>query len=145
MLEIVDDEGESVGDFLSGPAPVELVDERRVVAAEGFGEGETEWAFSWFSPRESAGGLTLYIAMLDGDGAGLSDVRFIDPLNDDVATMTLRLCPTGEECPEPQAPEAPTSQVGCSVGGTTAGAPWGAVLLLLLGLGLVPRRRRHRG
>ena len=81
-----------------------LTDERyrenRVAVAEGFGEGETEWAFAWFAPSEPVA-ATLHIAMLDGDGASDPEVRFIDPLSDDVATMTVRLCPVGQDCPPP--------------------------------------------
>ena len=142
MLEIVNDQGESVGDFLPGSAPVELVDERRVLAAEGFGEGETEWSFTWFTPRDPAGPLTLYIGMLDGDGANEPTLRFIDPLNDDVATLVLRLCPVGEPCPAPQGDPEIESAVHCGAAGTSS-VPGSAALWLCIVIALFMFRRHH--
>ncbi len=139
MFEIVDQGGTPVGDYLPGPAPVELVDERRVIAAEGFGEGENEWSFTWFSPQEAVGPLHLYLAMVDGDGAGEPELRWIDPLNDDVATLDLRLCPAGQPCPKgPSDPEI-ESAVHCGVTGQDSSGPlW---FYLLLSLVLVAGRR----
>jgi hypothetical protein len=143
MLEFVNDQGESMGEYLPGPAPVELVDEGRVLAAEGFGEGEDEWSFTWFSPREASGPITLHLAMLDGNGADETELRFIDPLEDDVATMTLRLCPVGESCPKPASPAEIESAVHCSVMGTSASS--GVLLWLLIGLLLLARKRLWPG
>lgn len=144
MLEFVSDEGESVGDYLPGPAPIELVDERRIIAAEGFGEGETEWRFTWFSPRESAGPLTLHIAMLDGDGAGEPELRWIDPLNDDVATLTLRLCPVSESCPARASDIETKSKVHCNLAGTNSSAASALLWLLIACLALGPQQARRR-
>lgn len=140
MLEFVDDQGVSIGDYLPGPAPADLVDDRRIVAAEGFGEGETEWSFTWFSPRESAGPVTLYLAMLDGDGAGETDLRWIDPLNDDVATLELRLCPTGEPCPAPGGDVEIESKVHCNLAGSNLSAASALLWLFMAVLVLRPRR-----
>jgi hypothetical protein len=144
MLEIITDQGESVGDFLPGPAPTELIDEGRIIAAEGFGEGETEWSFTWFSPRDPVGPLTLHIAMLDGDGAGEPELRFIDPLNDDVATMTLRLCPEGEACPAQAGDAEIESKVHCNLAGTNSSAT-SALLWLVIALVFLGSRARGFG
>ena len=134
MLEIVDDEGQALGDYLIGPAPTELIDEGRIVAAEGFGEGENQWSLTWFSPREITGPATLYIAMVDGDGAGEEELRWIDPLNDDVATMSLRLCPVGETCSPPASRDETESAAGCSVGGKNSSTSLFLILLLAMAL-----------
>jgi MYXO-CTERM domain-containing protein len=138
-LEFLDDAGESAGSYIlsNDPNPIELVDDGRVLSTEGFGNGEDAWSFTWFSPREAPGAITLYIAMLDGDGAGEPELRWIDPLNDDVATLQLRLCPAGESCPDVASQPEPNSPVHCSTGG---GAPsWAALLIALL---VLHRRRR---
>jgi hypothetical protein len=139
-FEIVNDMGESVGDYILGEGPLALANERRVVAAEGIGEGETQWSFTWFSPREGLGPLTFYLAMVDGDGAGEKELRWIDPLNDDVAIVRQRLCPKGQTCQEPETPDPPVSPVHCS-----SGSSGSAATLLLLGafllLGLGQARR----
>ena len=140
MLEIVNDQGESMGDYLPGSAAVELVDDRRVIAAEGFGEGENEWSFTWFTPREPAGPLTLYMGMLDGDGAGETEIRFIDPLNDDVATLELRLCPLGQPCPQAAGDPEIESAVHCGITGSSS-LHGSAILWLTIVFGLVMSRR----
>jgi uncharacterized protein (TIGR03382 family) len=131
--DITDLSGNPVGELSSSfGSIVEIVDEGRVAVAEGFGNGETEWSFSWFAP-DAAVPARLHIAMLDGDGASDPVRRFIDPLNDDVATATLDLCPAGMQCEAPPAPDEETSPAGCSAGGPGTLGVGAVVVLLLLG------------
>ncbi len=132
--EVLDADGNPVGRFAG--RGVELRNDYTVAIAEGFGEGETQWEFSWWAPPEPVA-ATLYIAMLDGNGAGETERRFIDPLDDDVATLEIRLCPKGEVCPHPDPPDVETSPAGCSAAGTQNGLL--SLFLLLLVSALVPR------
>lgn len=131
--ELTDELGRPVGRWAAGSdSVVELRDQGTVAIAEGFGNGESSWSFSWWAPEEG-GAATLYVAMLDGDGASDKVTRFIDPLHDDVATLRLPLCPVDEKCSESPATEGPGSPAGCSsTGGADPGA--GMVLLLLVWL-----------
>lgn len=115
---------------------VSVVDNGRVAVAEGFGTGETEWRFTWSAPVDPVP-ATLYLAMLDGDGASDPINRFIDPLDDDVAVVSLTLCPEGQTCTPPDEPEQDKSPAGCTASGQPASL-WGLGLLSLL---LVRRRR----
>ena len=108
---IVDFDGESIGRF-SGGSVVETASEGTIAIAEGFGRGETEWSFSWAAPADPVPAI-LHIAMLDGDGASDPVRRFIDPLNDDVATIEFALCPSGMTCESPSLPPDETSPAGC--------------------------------
>ena len=70
--------------------------------------------------------------MLDGDGADDPIRRFIDPLNDDIATFSLDVCPADEGC-ETDAPAKVDAEevapMGCS---STGGGPVSGALALLL-------------
>jgi len=140
--DITDESGTPVGQFAGGAGTgVELELERTLAIAEGFGNGETEWSFSWWAP-DVATAATLRIAMLDGDGASDPERRFIDPLNDDVATLSLSLCPQGESCAPVSEPSAEVSPTGCRAAGGN-GQPRSIWLapLLLLAFGYGSRRR----
>ncbi len=142
--EILDADGVPLGTF-GAPAggTVAVVGDGTIAVAEGFGTGETEWRFTWFAPVDGAP-ATLHLAMLDGDGAGATDRRFIDPLNDDVVVIALPLCPEGQECKPPPPVEEPTSPAGCSASGPPAAWWLAAPLLLLWGAGRRRRDRRHK-
>lgn len=134
--------GQTVGRLAtSSGSIVELVDDGQVAVAEGFGNGESEWSFSWWAPEEGTP-ATLHIALLDGDGASEPVRRFIDPLNDDVATAKLSLCPVGMECAPPAPPAEETSPAGCrAAGGRFSPSSWLFVGLLCI-LGFVRGHRR---
>lgn len=117
---------------------VHIVGGGTAAIAEGFGNGELEWTFFWAAP-DAAEPVTLYMAMLDGDGASDPEIRWIDPLNDDVAALQLLLCPTGLSCPPPPPPaDDETSAVDCSTGGGALGTLV-LVLLVLISLRSLPR------
>ncbi len=126
--EIADSEGKPVGRFTG--SGIDLEKDSTVVIAEGFGNGEDEWEFTWLAPA-TAVPATLYIAMLDGDGASDPVNRFIDPLNDDIATMELLLCPEGDSCTPPDKPAEERSPAGCSTGGSNNGMGTLGFLLLV--------------
>lgn len=131
--EVTDSRGQGVGS-LAASASVELADNDRVAIAEGFGNGETEWSFSWFAPDDPQP-ATLYLALLDGDGASDPIRRFIDPLNDDVITVQVALCPTGMDCKPLAAPDEETSPAGCSaVNPIRTSGVWVILLLALVAL-----------
>ncbi len=136
--QITDAEGTPVGAFAGNE--IELLNQNTLVIAEGFGNGEDAWEFSWWAP-ETAVPATLYIAMLDGDGAGETERRFIDPLNDDFAALQIVLCPEGQRCEPPAPPPADISPAGCSTGGKGASS----VVLLGILLCIWPAFRRRTG
>jgi hypothetical protein len=137
--DFTDSSGLPVGFVASGGSQVLLESERTVAVAEGFGEGETEWSFSWWAP-DVAVPITLHIAMLDGDGANDPVRRFIDPLNDDVATLSLQLCPEGESCEVSPESEEEVAPMGCALANESG--LLGAFLSLFF---LCIWRRRGRG
>ncbi len=126
--EMTDAEGTPVGRFTA--SGIGLEKDFTVAIGEGFGTGENEWEFSWLAP-EIAVPATLYIAMVDGDGVSDPETRLIDPLNDDVATMALLLCPDGEVCTPPDEPEEERSPAGCATGGSNNGMAMLGFLLLV--------------
>tara|TARA_R110002096_G_scaffold434832_1_gene658031 strand:+ start:5399 stop:6139 length:741 start_codon:yes stop_codon:yes gene_type:complete len=139
-VDFTDSEGNPVG-LVSGGAPqIVLAAERTVAVAEGLGEGETSWDFSWWAP-DVAVPMTIHIAMLDGDGADDAIRRFIDPLNDDIATFSLDVCPEDEGCETDGTANGDAEEVapmGCSSSGR--GPVSGALALLLI---LFVGRRRQ--
>jgi uncharacterized protein (TIGR03382 family) len=132
--EILGTDGQPVGSLTAPLAGVvEIVDDGHVAVAEGFGRGETEWRFSWAAPPDSVP-ATLYLAMLDGDGATDPIIRFIDPIDDDVALVRLHLCPMGQTCPPPSPPEEEKSPAGChAANGVGSAWPLGLLLVLMWG------------
>lgn len=143
--EVVGDDGAALGAFaVTVGSVMRLRNDGQLAIAEGFGRGETEWDMRWTAP-DTPVPATFHLGMLDGDGAGLADVRFIDPINDDVAVLALRLCPTGQTCPAAEPPPADRSAVQCSSSGDAGGGAWLAAALVLLsacrgGRGLRSRR-----
>jgi MYXO-CTERM domain-containing protein len=138
--DITDAVGNSIGLLSAGVGNiVEIVDEGRIAVAEGLGNGETEWSFTWVAP-EVAVPARLYIALLDGDGANDPVRRFIDPINDDVATLRFDLCPAGGECPPQAEPGKETSPAGCQVSDHPGARGALAFLVVFFLLGHRPRR-----
>ncbi len=135
--DFTDADGNPVGFPAGGASQVLIESDRSVAVAEGLGEGETEWTFSWWAPNEGVP-ATLHIAMLDGDGAGLVDRRFIDPLNDDVATLKLQLCPEGEVCDGQSDDTIDVAPMGCAVADSS-----GMQMVWMLLIGLIAIRRRQ--
>lgn len=136
VAELVDDNNVPVGALASPDLDkVELVDDGNVIAGEG--KGITMWSFIWTAPAAGRGAATLYVGVVDGNGANSAQVPQNDPGGDDVATAKLRLCEGGSSCPEPPSPtQVESSAASCSA--TGGSAPWMIALALF---GLVRRRR----
>lgn len=95
----------------------------------------SSWTFKWGSPPAGRGFVDLYVAAVDGDGAGSQTTEQGDPLNDDVVTGVLRLAEKGQ--PAPPLPELVPTAAGC----TALPLQDAALMLLLPGLLFVRRRR----
>jgi hypothetical protein len=131
--EIVDD-SRAIAGGLSATDLVQLVDDGNVAAGEG--KDITMWTFTWTAPAAGRGAATLYLGMVDGNGANRADVPENDPGGDDVAIAKLRLCEGAPGCAEPAPPAVTDSKAGgCAA---TTGASPIAIVLALLAL----RRRR---
>lgn len=141
VMEILADSGEHVGAYAVDVinTPMRIADDARVPIAEGFGEGESEWTFTWTAPDADPGPATLFLGALDGDGASDPDRRWIDAINDDVAVVELRLCTSGTECPELESQEEEQSAVACSA----AEGSRELILWLAIALAIVLSRRRR--
>ncbi len=140
--EIVDDAGEPVGFFAGDGALISLQGEESFAVARGAGEGRTEWEFSWWAPAEPIP-ATLYLAMLDGDGCSDSEEGCVEPLNDDFATLQLKLCPEGQTCEDAESPGNESAPMACAAA-TGASPLSGLALLLVLLYGRRARRRTNR-
>lgn len=142
LMEAVDDRGVAVGSF----APIEtgsatVVDDGRVLG--GRAGPETEWRFRWTAPAAGTGALTLYLGMVDGDGAGNTAESQTDPMGDDVAMLAVRACEGSSGCADRATrppDESPTA--GCAAAGTSTATAVAVVLLLLVALRRRSRTRR---
>lgn len=62
----------------------------------GTNPGETEWSFSWTSPPEAGHGTaTLHLAVVDGNGGGVTGEAFTDPFGDDLLVTKIDLVEAG--------------------------------------------------
>lgn len=53
--------------------------------------GVTSWSFGWVAPPAGTGPVTMYLAVVDGDGAGSGPTETLtDPFGDDVVVTRLR-------------------------------------------------------
>ena len=82
-----------------------------------------QWHFQWQAPPAGTGAVALYLAGVDGDGAGSVEEIATDPLGDDVMTAELSFFEAGHP------PPAGDTASGCE--GARSAAPWGLGLLLL--------------
>jgi uncharacterized protein (TIGR03382 family) len=136
VAEFVDDMHMTVGTLVSPDIDkVELVDDGNVVSGEG--KGITMWTFNWTAPAAGRGAATLYLSMVDGNGAESAQVPQNDPGGDDVANVKMRLCEGGGSCPEPAKPALTDSKAaGCNASGGAS-----PLLVVLALFGLLRRRR----
>ena len=113
----------------------------------------TAWPFEWTAPEAGRGPLTLYVGMLDGDGASDAVIGRTDPFGDDFATLTRRLCEGAGECAlRVEEPGEIHSAASCEIkplgridsSSDDSFAAFSRGLLLLLGLLLWSARRRRR-
>jgi len=132
VAEIVDDTGTPAGTLASPDVDlVKTIDDGFVISGEG--KDTTMWSFLWTAPTAGRGAVTLYLGMVDGNGAATSTVPQNDPGGDDVAVARLRMCEGAPGCADVAKPPLTDSKAaGCSAGGGLA-SPL-LVLLALLGL-----------
>lgn len=98
LLELDDAAGEPIAGFADyDPDVVRPVDSGRVLFAVA-AEERVEWTFGFVMPAAGAGPLGLYLAAVDGDGAGDATRARTDPLGDDVAAVAVALCEGAPGC-----------------------------------------------
>jgi hypothetical protein len=63
-----------------------------ILASDSTQPGETEWAFTWRAPAAGRGTITMWLGVVDGDGAGSPATSTLtDPFGDDVAMGAFAL------------------------------------------------------
>lgn len=78
------------GSITNAPADQFDVQLRTTVLSTGTAVGVTSWTFSWVAPPAATGPVTLYLAVVDGDGAGSGPTETLtDPFGDDVAASSI--------------------------------------------------------
>jgi hypothetical protein len=105
--------------------------------------GETAWHLWWTAPAAGTGPLTLYVALVDGNGGGGVAADDQDPLGDDTVTAIITI-------PEAGAPVSVSPKAGCGLtlsdgfAQQTNGGTY-VVGILLLASEILRRRRRRPG
>jgi MYXO-CTERM domain-containing protein len=143
VAEFVDDSKQPVGALATPDVDkVELINDGFVVSGEG--KGISMWTFTWTAPPAGRGAATLYLGMVDGNGANDIQVPKNDPSGDDVAVAKLRLCEGAPGCSgEPPKRELTESKAaGCNASARDAPGRTSLLLALVALVGLLHRRRR---
>jgi hypothetical protein len=84
-MTIMDESGAVAGDFSGFAAEDFYVRGRSIIASSGTTVGVTEWSFRWTAPAAGRGEITLYLGVVDGNGANSpADVTLTDPFGDGV-------------------------------------------------------------
>lgn len=148
LAELLADDLTAVGTF-SGRDLQPVRDTPGVIAGRAE-QDQTEWSFELLAPGAGAGRLSLYLAGVDGNGAGVEgdadEELQTDALGDDVFVGQWRFCEAGTSCDTTaDARRSGTSPAswGCRAtpGDASASAAASAAMLLVL-LGLLVRKRR---
>ncbi len=139
VLEVTDDLGRSAGTFVGFDSDeMTPIDDGRVLG--GRAGPDTEWRFGWRAPIAGTGAVTLYLGVVDGDGAGNAAEAQTDPNGDDVAMVSLRACEGAAGCADrPRRAPDESIAAGCAAGGSGVGVP--CVVLILCAV-VTARRRR---
>ena len=97
----VDRAGNFAGGF-SGYAPEDFYDGGAALISAGKKVGVTSWTFTWTAPAAASGTVTLYLCIVDGNGANSPvGVTLTDPFGDDVVCGSLPLAESGLALGEP--------------------------------------------
>jgi hypothetical protein len=84
-MTVMDESGAVAGDFSGFAAEDFYVRGRSIIASSGTTVGATEWSFRWTAPEAGRGEITLYLGVVDGNGANSpADVTLTDPFGDGV-------------------------------------------------------------
>lgn len=113
-------------------ADARVTDDGHAITHIGAEYGDTAWSFCWTAPREGAGAVTAYIAVVDGGGGDGTAAFPEDMSGDDTAAGAVDL--------QEYRGAVPQIDAGCAASGDQTG-PTAA---LVLGLLLLGRRRRRR-
>lgn len=106
--------------------------------------GETAWHLWWTAPAAGTGPVTLYVALVDGNGGAGTAADDQDPLGDDTVTAIITI-------PEAGAPVSISPKAGCGLAlldgfeQQTNGGTHVVGMFLLASEVLRRRRRRNRG
>ncbi len=139
LVEVGDDRDLAAGDFVAlDPDEMTLVDDGRVLG--GRAGPDTAWRFGWRAPAAGSGAVTMYLGVVDGDGAGNAVDAQTDPNGDDVAMIRLRACEGASGCADrPRRAADESVAAGCAAGGGSNGLA--SVGLILLAAVISLRRR----
>jgi len=114
VVSAVDAKGGGAGSFSGYAAEDFYARGSSILASAGRQPNETSWAFRFRAPDSGAGSLSLYVGVVDGNGANSPPTQTLtDPFGDDVAVGRI------------SAREQPAA------GGVSVPAPWGGRLALL--------------
>jgi hypothetical protein len=152
-MTVMDESGAVAGDFSGFAAEDFYVRGRSIIASSGTTVGVTEWSFRWTAPEAGRGDITLYLGVVDGNGANSpADVTLTDPFGDGVFTGYLAATESsaapasatgpasaqgrGERAATGRFPasRAPAAQQG-GCGASRDASPGMVILLALLALG----------
>ncbi len=144
LMEIDTDEDEPVGEYFGdGLQDVPDVHGKAVDGVVAGRAVDTEWLFWWVAPAEGQGRLTLYLAGLDGNGAGeagdADEDLHTDPYGDDVGTVRLRICEGAADCDLGFRDDV-ALQGGCSTAGERPGKGRSSLVWLVAFAGALVRR-----
>ena len=138
-LTFLDSAGDALGKP-SGPADEFQEINFTTLFSLGTNAGETKWSFSWTSPAEAGHGTaTLHLAVVDGNGGGLSGQAFTDPFGDDLLVTKIPLAEGGAV--EAGAASAP-KQVRTARGSPARGSPIAMFACVVFGFLVMAHRRR---
>ena len=96
VLSVFTAEGQPAGTFTNAAADqYEVRSSSRgdlAIASAGRQTGVTEWRFTWVAPPAGTGPVTLYLGVVDGNGANsAANETLTDPFGDDVYTAKVTL------------------------------------------------------
>ena len=89
-MTVVDESGEPAGS-LSGPADDFYSSGPATIVTSGQKVAQTKWSLRWRAPDTAIGAVTIHVAAVDGNAAGLSGDTLTDPWDDDVFVGALAL------------------------------------------------------
>jgi hypothetical protein len=96
VAAFLDDANAPAGDITNAPADQFAVQLRTTVLSASTAVGVTRWEFDWVAPAAGTGAVTLYLGVVDGNGAGSGATETLtDPFGDDVAASSVRLMEAG--------------------------------------------------
>jgi hypothetical protein len=144
LAEVDDDQDAPIAGFGGFDASLTTIDGDNVIAASGQ-EAQTSWSFHFIAPPAGRGAITLYASMVDGNGGDGTSMFPSDPLGDDVASVTVRLCEGSAGCAPRASRQTFSSPAasGCTIAATgrtrVGSARW---LMVAAAIAILATRRR---